>query len=175
MDNLEKFINENRADLDRYEAPEGSWDRIRNKTGRKKTGMLYRIAAAVIIILVTGITIIYVTSVRPARQAQAVSSPVQELRETEMYYNALYKSMYNEAKPKLTGQPDIEKELKEGAAQIDSICSDLKKDLKDNVANREVIEALVRNYRIKIKLLEDMLGVIDQNEKNENKSKSHEL
>lgn len=102
------------------------------------------------------------------------SQAQQELKETELFYNSLYHSMYIQAKPLLTGQPDIAKEIDEGAARIDSICTDIRKDLKDNISNKEVIEALIRNYRIKIQLLEDMLDVVKQNE-TPKKRDSHEL
>jgi hypothetical protein len=99
----------------------------------------------------------------------------QELKETELFYNSLVNSLYLEAKPLLTGQPDVEKELNHDLARIDSLCADIRKDLKDNVANKEVIEALIQNYTIKIHILEDMLNVLKENENKTEKGKSHEL
>ena len=75
----------------------------------------------------------------------------------------------------LTANPEIQKELVTDISQLDSICSEIKKDLKDNVANQEVVEALIQNYRIKIRLLEDMLTILKENENNPEKKKSHEL
>ena len=80
-----------------------------------------------------------------------------QLKETEIYYNNLVNSLYREATPLLTGNPEIKKELTTDISHLDSICIEIKKDLKDNVANQEVVEALIQNYRIKIRLLEDML------------------
>jgi hypothetical protein len=98
-----------------------------------------------------------------------------QLKEAELYYNSLANSLYREATPLLTRNPEIEKELSIDISQIDSICSEIKKDLKDNVANQDVIEALIQNYRIKIKLLEDMLKILKENEENPEKNNSHEL
>ena len=75
----------------------------------------------------------------------------------------------------LTKNPEIEKELSADISQIDSICSEIKKDLKDNVANQDVIEALIQNYRIKVRILEDMLKLLKENEETPDKSNSHEL
>jgi hypothetical protein len=86
-----------------------------------------------------------------------------DLKETEIYYNNLVHNLYSEATPLLTGYPDLEKELLSDMSQLDSICTDIKKDLKDNVANQEVIEALINNYRIKIHILEDMLSILKEN------------
>ena len=91
------------------------------------------------------------------------------------YYNTLVKTLYREAGPLLTGQPELSRELDSDMAQIDSICVDIRKDLKDNVANQEVIEALIQNYRIKLQILEDMLVMLKQNENKQEKPGSHEL
>ena len=83
-----------------------------------------------------------------------------QLKETEIYYNNLVNSLYKEATPLLTNNPDVRKELNNDLSHLDSICIDLKKDLKDNISNQEVVEALIRNYRIKIRILEDMVDSI---------------
>jgi hypothetical protein len=75
----------------------------------------------------------------------------------------------------LAGFPDIRKEFLSDMSQIDSICTDIKKDLKDNVSNQEVIEALINNYRIKIQILEEMLDELKQNENKPVKNDPHEL
>ena len=98
-----------------------------------------------------------------------------QLRETEIYYNNLANTLYREATPMLAKNPQIERELFMDISHLDSICSVIKKDLKDNIANQEVIEALIQNYRIKIRLLEDMLITLKENEDNQGKNKSHEL
>jgi 3-hydroxyacyl-CoA dehydrogenase len=45
-------------------------------------------------------------------------------------------------------------------SELDSMYYDLKSDLKDNMANQEVIEAIIENYRLKITILEDILTEI---------------
>jgi hypothetical protein len=98
-----------------------------------------------------------------------------QLKESEFYYNNLLNSLYTEATPMLTANPEIQKELNYDISHIDSLCLEIKKDLKDNIANKEVIEALIQNYRIKIRLLEDILTVLKENENNPEKKKNYEL
>jgi 3-hydroxyacyl-CoA dehydrogenase len=43
-------------------------------------------------------------------------------------------------------------------SELDSLYSALKADLKDNVANQEVIEAIIENYRLRIAILEELLA-----------------
>ena len=98
-----------------------------------------------------------------------------QLKETETYYNSLINSLYKEATPLLTNNPEIKKELNIDLSHLDSICVDIKKDLKDNIANKDVVEALIQNYRIKIRILEDMLETLKANENNPEKKKSYGL
>jgi CHASE3 domain sensor protein len=176
MDNFEEFIKANRDDLDRYEPSPVIWERISRRTVKRRRNTIIRYATAATVLIVAGFALFFFMNrgSRDAASAVAMQNQ-QELKETEAFYNSMFNSMYMEAKPLLTGQPVIDKELKDGVAQIDSICADLRKDLKDNVSNKEVIEALIRNYRIKIRLLEDMLDVVKQNQNDDKKIQNHEL
>ena len=51
---------------------------------------------------------------------------------------------------------------------LDSAYVELKNDLKDNVDNEEVINAMIQNYRIKLQILEQILDNIQSNEDKEN-------
>ena len=165
MDNLEKFIRNNRNDLDRYDPSPEIWDRIRKDTGNRKIKFLRWSSAAAVAVIVLGIGFIVYSRFQENRhQVEAGNTYHQQLRETEYFYNTMINSLYQEAKPMLINNPDIEKELKTDMDHIDRICSELKKDLNDNVANQEVIEALIQNYKIKILLLEDMLAKMKENE-----------
>lgn len=182
MDKLEEHIRQNRDDLDRYSPPAGIWIRIRKEL-RKKNPMLrqwFSIAAMIVVILGTAIVLFRpeyrrTNAYRQRNIDERLTQHNPQLKESEVYYNKLLNSLYTEAAPLLTKNPEVKKELNTGLSQLDSICSDLKKDLKDNISNQDVVEALIQNYRIKIRLLEDMLTVIKENENNPQKKKSYEL
>jgi CHASE3 domain sensor protein len=176
MDNLEQYIKRNRDELDKYDPSPIIWSRILNAVKPVRRSARFWLSAAASITVLIGISAIIILVGQKRNTTYNTDNNIQPaLKETEMYYNTLVNSLYHEAKPLLTGQPEIEKELNTDMAQIDSICVDIMKDLKDNVANQEVIEALIQNYRIKIKILEDMLNVLKQNEVEKDKNKSHEL
>jgi hypothetical protein len=182
MDKLEEFIRKNREDMDMYTPSEGVWNEVKRKLRKQNISVnkWLSIAAMVVVILCTGIILIRIGDNKSASndylQGEAgLEQANPHLKETEIYYNNLVNSLYHEATPLLTGNPEIKKELNADISQLDSICSDIKKDLKDNVANQEVVEALIQNYRIKIRLLEDMLAILKENENNPEKIKSHEL
>lgn len=176
MDNFEKFITVNRDQLDLHEPSPDIWETIIRRSRKRKLNILLGLSAAAIITILAGISILFYMNHKKGNATLSDSlTGQQELKETEIFYTSMFNRLYTDAKPLLTGQPDIEKELSAGVAQIDSICADIRKDLKDNISNREVIEALIRNYRIKIILLEDMMNIVRENEKDNETKKSHEL
>jgi len=176
MDNLEKFIKRNRADLDKYGPSKSTWSGIKAGLRMKKTIVPVWLFAAASLIIILGIsTFLYYFIQKKNSDFSTLNSGQPALKETEAYYNSLVNTLYLEAKPLLTGQPEIAGELRTDMAQLDSICADLKKDLKDNVANQQVIEAMIQNYRIKLQLLEEMLNLLKQKESKSEKTKSHEL
>jgi hypothetical protein len=182
MDRLEEYIRKNREELDRYDLSPEIWNGMRKELhGKRSHRFRWLPAAAMIVVVFTTAALFYVY-----QRDSDPSSPVRDtglllmkanpqLMETELYYNNLVSTLYSEATPLLSGHPDIEKELIYDLSQIDSICADIKKDLRDNVANQEVIEALINNYRIKTHILEDMLELLKQDENNPVNINNHEL
>jgi hypothetical protein len=54
--------------------------------------------------------------------------------------------------------------------ELDEVYLELKEDLKDNVANPEVIEAMILNYRVKLEILEDLLNQLKEKENQDDES-----
>ena len=182
MDRLEEQIRKNREMLDKYSPSNDVWKRIEKSTKRDKSLVIKWLSIAAMITIILGFALVFIkpwhirlVSGNEYDNNKGESQGSAQLKETEIYYNNLVNSLYREATPMLTGNPEIKKELSADITQLDSICSDIKKDLKDNVANQEVVEALIQNYRIKIRLLEDMLTLLKENDVNPKKNKSHEL
>ena len=169
MDNIERYIKENRKKMDIHEPDESLWGRIEKDLPARQRSIpryLWR-AATILIIIGAGLAVTVMTLLPPARQDQ---SPMSIVRETEQYYNSLLQSLYTEAEPVLTANPEARTELTTGMNELDSICANIRKDLRDNVATEEVVEALINNYRLRIQLLEDMLRMIRE-EENENENR----
>ena len=182
MDRLEEYISKNREELDRYTPSNDVWKGIRgNMNYRRRNLTLWFSAAAMIVVILTTAVLFYVGKERDnyvlnRRDADILLMKANpELIESEIYYNNLIHDLYLQATPLLTNNPDIEKELINDLSHLDSICADIKKDLRDNVANQEVVEALINNYRIKIRILENMLNTLKQDENSEEKTISHAL
>jgi hypothetical protein len=182
MDKLEEHIRKNREELDRYKPSARMWNRIRKEVKKGKAPVALWLSIAAMTIVVIGTAILFYTR-QNIRQGYVdiisgddnLINTGPRLKETEIYYNNIVTTLYREASPLLTANPDVKQELNADMFQLDSICADIKKDLKDNVANQEVVEALIQNYRIKIRLLEDMLVILKSNEDNAEKNNDHEL
>ncbi len=182
MDKLEEHIRKNREDLDRYSPASGIWKRIERGLGGEKSHIRQWLSIAAMVVVIIGSAILLLrpgnrwSDITSQRNSDNLLTPANpELRETEFYYNNVINSLYHEATPLLVGNPDIEKELTIDISQLDSISLQIKRDLKDNVANQEVFEALIQNYRIKIRLLEDILIILKENTDDPGKNESYEL
>lgn len=174
MDKLEKHIISVRENMDIHDPDPGLWSRIENDLpGRERhlRTFMWR-AAAVSIVVGAALTL----TVRSFDSSRLKNNPEMKLvRETDMYYNNLISSLYEEAEPLLTSNPDVRSELTIGMNELDSLSKQIRHDLQDKVANREVIEALIHNYRLRIELLEDMLAVMKEAEESNINKETYEL
>lgn len=182
MDNLEEYIRKHREEMDLRRPPAGIWNRIVKElhTSGHKRYWWISVAAMVAVVIGSAMILLFPGSklsqmITGSAGHRTILLGNAQLKETEIYYNNLANTLYREATPMLVKNPEIEKELFQDISQIDSICREIKKDLKDNVANQEVIEALIQNYRIKIRILEDILQTLRENDDNKGKNKGHEL
>ena len=160
--------------MDIHDPDPGLWDRIEKGLPGKQRHLaaFLRIAAAVIIVIGAGL----VLTLRSVESSVLKNNPeIKLVRETEMYYNNLISSLYREAEPLLTSNPDVRSELATGMNELDSLSMQIREDLQDKAANRDVIEALIRNYRLRIELLEDMLSVMREAEESNTKKEAYEL
>lgn len=164
-DNLEKFILEKRQEFDTLEPGDGVWTKIEKNIKTRKT-LNWRIvmgrAAAVILLFAASYLVHEFVDARKeeishTKEKDKKDSIIPEIREAEVYYSNLIHEKLQEIKPMISENPVLQKEIKKDLNQLDSIYSTLKNDLKDNIANHEVIEAMIENYRLRLSILEDIL------------------
>lgn len=180
MDRLEEHIKKNRHDFDIYDPPEKVWRSIDKNAKRRKIVRLLSIPAAAIIVLAAGFSLaLYISGntlfEKNYGNQEMFSGADRQLQEAEIYYTNLVNDLWQQATPLLEQNPDAEKELKNDMMHLDSICISIKRDLKENIANREVIEALITNYRTRITILEEMLIVLAEESEEEQNPSNHAL
>jgi hypothetical protein len=185
-DKLEKYIIKNRDKFDVHDPAPELWDKINPEKSKGKIGrlkwrsMIWKVAAMVAIIMSVFLVyeLIHFDELKLAWKNKKENKQINipELREAEIYYSSLIQNSMQKVQSHLTEYPDLRHELIRDFSELDSIYNDLKRDLKDNVANQEVVEALIQNYRIKIKILEDLLYQLQKsNQKKSNKTGKYEI
>lgn len=86
-----------------------------------------------------------------------LTSYQNELGEMQAYYASQISEKRSKIMQFSTKQPEIGKEIDIEFLQIDSIYTVMLNDLKDNINNQEVIEAMIMNYRARLEVLDMML------------------
>lgn len=175
-DRLEQFISDNRDQFDLYEPGEGLWQGIESRTTRKGRfrigwrGVIWRAAAVVLIFGASFFVQEFLhqrrTGISERKENQMIKE-IPELREAEIYYTSLIDEKIRQVEPLIRKDPELGETLQEDLSELDSIYQELKKDLFDNIANDEVVEAMIQNYRLKIQILEDLLEYMDENPNNQ--------
>jgi len=173
-DRLEEFVKSHSAEFDLHEPDPKLWAGIEKTISSKPVIRWgYYLSRAAIVIFLIGATLIgqrvwMKLGHSGSRNTAEVDINIPELKEAEIYYSGMINAKLEEVRPLLTEYPALEEELETDLSELDSIYKGLKNDLKDNIANHEVIEAMIQNYRLRISILEDMLIFLEsQNEEKE--------
>lgn len=161
-DKLEKFVIENREEFDFHEPDSKIWGKIKSniRSGRSINWRLIitRAAAVILIFIISYMINRFIDEGFPKiTLVKDKEAEIPELKEAENYYLGLLNEKLNEIKPILSACPTLEEELNYDLNQLDSLYSELKNDLKDNIANQDVIDAMIQNYRLRITILEELL------------------
>lgn len=158
-DRFEQFVRENRNAFDIREPDSRLWEGIEKRTRITRRRVIWQRVAIVAVIFAASWAVN--ESIHHFRHADSTPpAAVSPLNETEAYYTELVNQRLEELKPIIAGCPSLAEELDYDMSELDSVYSDLKDDLKDNMANQEVIEAIIENYRLRIRILEDLLTEI---------------
>lgn len=177
MDKLEKQIIQNREALDRYNPDPEIWKHIQKDQSRERSQKYRKLSgwAALILVLITS-SMIFLSQQNAGMLSPGNSNNANDqLIETEIYYTSKVNSLIEEARPILAGYPLINKDLMDEIDNLDKLYLDIKKDLKDNLSNDEVIEALISNYKAKIQILQEMLEILDKSSTDNEKKVNYEI
>ena len=179
-DRLEQFIAENRDQFDLYDPDDKVWKEVSKTIRNKQRFINWRTvvwrAAAVIVIFAASFMFwefMNNSDMLIGRQERKVRKmEIPELREAEIYYTNMVDNRLEELTPLIQQDPELQNELNSDLDELDSIYSELQKDLIDNIANDEVVEAMIQNYRLKLEILEDLLEQLQETSKNDENEKN---
>ena len=144
-DNLKDFVESNSEDFEVYpfDAQKG-WNEIADtfEVNRKKTYWPLGVAASIAVLFITSILVI----------SNSGDQEISEVKEIEGFYEEAISHKISLVKNQI-GDDEILQDL----AAMDVAFAELKADLNENVDNEEVIAAMMENYRLKLKILEEIL------------------
>jgi hypothetical protein len=176
MDKLEKFITENREAFDREMPSPRIWAGIEQALEARKPAAkvrpLYRIlsaaAAAILLIGLGSLIGVYAYKSMQVREMPTLASLAPEYAEAERYYASRVNNRMRELS-RLDQETTVEKDIK----QLDDIYAELQRelDLAPKASRDKIIQAMIRNYQIKLDILE---RVLEKVQTTHSKTTSHE-
>jgi ribosome-binding factor A len=170
MSMLEEKIRKNRDLFDGAEPTEGHLERFQSKLAglhekeetrqaHKPSGRLLRVAAVIAVLLSLSITYYLIDPAVNSSHVAASTLP-QEIQEARMYYNKLAEEKLqkiNNCAASTSEASYIQKVVTKEISMLDSSSVQLEAKLQIDNKNERLINALIRNYKTKSDLLDDIL------------------
>ncbi|MCB0704546.1 MAG: hypothetical protein KDC34_04525 [Saprospiraceae bacterium] len=163
MEELEKFIQTNRAAFDTAQPPSSVWAQIekaiepqQQTTARRiQLGFVFRRAAAAMLLLVIGIGIgFYLNGGNADAELLTLTDLSPEHAELETYYQSQVQLRMQQL-VNYRQIADVEPDLE----QLDAVYLELQEDLKSapKGSEEQIIQAMIDNYKAKLSILERVL------------------
>lgn len=171
-DELKIFTEQNRESFEGYKLDlDDAWlgvedhlNKIEEKSVKIPWANILKVAAIFIVVMTVAFGF-YLNNQRIslAENGIALHNISSELADTEAFYTSLISERIELIEVSLgVIEPEIQKQLN----IIDEEYLSLKTDLNDNADSEEVINAMIKNYRLKLAMLEKILEEIQDNDDN---------
>jgi hypothetical protein len=166
MKKLEDFVRERRDEFDmKLPSPE-LWYKIESRLEPKKSFKLsfWNTAASIAAVLVIALIATFFVNKQNLDYLKYsnISDPeLLELLETEAFYARKVSMHMKEINKCYQVYPDLKYDIEADLNELDLMYKELKNDLNDNVLNREVIEAMIQNNRIRLEMVDRVLNQIN--------------
>jgi len=182
-DKLEEFVILNKEQFDCFDPSPELWEKIQikqdvkiNRHKWKHTFM--KIAAAVIILFGCYISINKglndPTSFIAKQNDTVLNTQFAEFKEAQSYYSSEISNKLNDLKQNAKNYPELIHETYTEIHDLDIEYKELQKDLQDNVENKDVVSAMIQNYKFKLEIIDKINEVINEQEA-QKKSLHHDI
>jgi len=169
MSMLEEKIRKNRDLFDGAEPSEGHFNRFQSRLDSLQEVLpvrrswyqsrLFRVAAVIVVLLGLSVTYYLIDPSENANHLTASALP-QEIQEARMYYDKLAEEKLkkiNDCAASTSEASYIQKVVTDEITLLDSSSVKLEEQLQNDKQNPRLINALIRNYKTKSDLLDDIL------------------
>ena len=165
MDKLEKYIQDRREEFEPLEPGNDIWDKISEDLDKGNThqgfikSWIWKAASVVLLLTVIGLLL-----ERQYRHVKEVVLNQQEgqsidFSQVEDYYNSQISLKRAEIQGYLQSDPSFHKEFTSDIVHLDSLYSNLKKELTYN-KNQKIIDAMIVNLQVRIEILNQQLNIL---------------
>jgi len=186
MNNLEKFIRDNRENFDAYKPSDGVWNNLEKEFGavpakgliRSMSWRKWAAAAAVLIFVSTGIIfLVKKDSAQLDPGATAKTVPAQpkansndadiagidpEYAKEVTQFNQIIEARYVELKKIEKEQPALYSQFAGDISKLDASYKALRSQLPVNPNKEMLVQAMIQNLQLQIDLLNQQLNIIHQ-------------
>lgn len=170
MDQLEKFIRDNREQLMDHEPAAGHMDRFekRLKETARKTRIIHmtrrisRMAAVALLALMSSLWIYNELTGQndPLMRLSDVSADMQQV---EFYYTTQINQYCSDLKSnELISETDYAEAMTAELEQMDSVYLQLQKELGAHPNDERIVTAMIRHYQTKLQVLTGILEKLEQ-------------
>jgi cell shape-determining protein MreC len=167
-DRLESFVNENRHEFDRMEPSDKMWEAISSQLNKQPVQQIRKLNWMKVAVIIAAVALVPAvlyqvnwSGQKQTAKAALVDPEVRELMEAEAFYAQEVSGKLKEIQKCYQVYPELKSEIEGDLNELESMYLSLKNDLKENVSNKEVIEAMIENNRYRMKLVEDVLEQIN--------------
>jgi len=165
-DHLEQFIVKNRDKFDSKSPSEKVWSAIDDKLQKKQSPLSIGWKIAAMIFLASTILLIY-DRVSLENDVPQFSN---EFKEAESFYTQLINQKRLEVEKKLP--PEQHALFLSEIDQLDTLYNELKNNYLINASNEMIIDAMINNLQIRLKILNKQIEILEKFKANENEIQS---
>lgn len=177
------LIDNERDSFDTLLPPPDMWARIDARMERPAPMLRFisplRVVAAVAIMVVLSVAAFQLMQHRNVvPDHQTLSAIDQQVMEAARFYESQISHKQQQLIELTASQPAVREDVETDMAELDQALRELKTDLKDNIDNAEVLQAMIQTYRMKLDMLEQILSYLqpaDNAPDNDSKTSNYEL
>ncbi|MEA3317801.1 MAG: hypothetical protein U9R54_07575 [Bacteroidota bacterium] len=168
MQDLEKIIYDNREIFDSHEPSKGHFDRFENLLNNQKKSRklsfkttafkISKIAAIIILATISSLWVYEHTFTNEVNSGIALHEVSKEYKEVEFYYTSQINNKYEQIKTIDFKDSTQKTLLLKEISEMDSIYNTLKIDLKANPNDKRIINAMIKHYRTKAAVMNQILN-----------------
>ena len=168
-DKLERFIKENKKQIDEFEAPLFLWDKIdaglnaKEKKVAKQAKMktlykVFKVAAVFVLVISAG----YMFVAYQKNESIKMSNINPDYAKKEIRFTSLIELKQEEIKDFAKQEPKLYKAFVDEQNKLEIEYKDLKQQLLDTPNQDRVVKAMIRNLQAQISLLNQQINIMEE-------------